>query len=360
MMIIQNFFLFFFIFLSIIIASFSFMPPHVYTPITINSSLQSGTTNLQNKTIIIFPPTLWHYLSIEKDDSKILAIPAYIQSEIKSTILQKIYPKIFLKKEAYVSLGAIPYSVEQILFLKPDIIITWQGFSNGLDIIQYPGLSSIKNLNLQENMDAFYTLLGNITSKQKTVENLSQYYKMSMQEIKQQYSKAPSKTLLVISSNKYTIWNSKTEIFNQSLQMINAKNVAENLHYSNSMNIETLLLLNPDYLFIINNYLVDLNPVDIYKNPIFQSLNAVKNKHVYKMPRGGSRMEGLIEFPILLQWLAQIMHPEITNRIGLREQIIQIFNTDYHYSITDNDLDEMLAIKENTISPLYDEIFKNN
>ena len=70
--------------------------------------------------------------------------------------------------------------------------------------------------------------------------------------------------------------------------------------YSAKITAETLLAWDPD-IIVMNHYDVKQKPSDIYDNPVFSSLKAVKNHRIFKKPLLDPNSH---EAPLIWQWMA--------------------------------------------------------
>ncbi|MDD3598195.1 hypothetical protein, partial [Sulfuricurvum sp.] len=133
---------------------------------------------------MLFVPLLWHYLSVDETDTHITAIARYMKEEANTTLLSKLYPRIITKNEALTSVGAVPLGVEQILFLHPSRILSWEYFSSKLKAINYQGLVTITTKEY-ENKSELFDILGKITDKESRVQWLLQREQKQIHMIEQ-------------------------------------------------------------------------------------------------------------------------------------------------------------------------------
>ncbi len=337
------------------VLSYAFNPPKLVTVSEIDS------TDKQASSVMLFIPLLWHYLSVDETDTHITAIARYMKEEANTTLLSKLYPRIITKNEALTSVGAVPLGVEQILFLHPSRILSWEHFSSKLKAINYQGLVTITTKEY-ENKSELFDILGKITDKESRVQWLLQREQKQIHMIEQHIPHDTSYTSIIVLGNlrNFSMWNAKAIDFNDNLKRIHGVNLAETMKASNaSINVETLIHYNPDVLFL-PSYTDDLiTPHDIYSDPKLISINAVKNHRVYLIPSGASRMEGPIETPILLEWMAVLLHPELSSSFHLRETVRTTYNDVYGYNLSQKEIDKLLHLKENMQSAHYD-IFQNH
>ena len=339
---------------GILITIFTFTPPKIAdTP---------SVTAETSKRVMIFPPVLWHYLSVDMDDRHILAIAKYMKEEAKATFLEKLYPNISEKDEAFTTVGAVPLGVEQIMLLKPDRVFTWEYFSSGLDIVHYPGVVKVSSKSFDDKV-IFYNMAGELSGHNERAYCLIQRANQKMQAIERSIPvNTPTVSLVVLNNtDNFFMWGAKSKSFNTNIKRIKAVNIAESIKSGNgTTNIETLIALNPKVIFLTSYFKNPLSPKVIYNDPRLQSLQAVKNKKVYEIPTGISRMEGPVEEPILIEWMTQLLHPDIQSNYNLRDEIRQTYQTVYGYKISDIEIDKMLHIEENKFSSHYKIFEKEN
>jgi len=153
------------------------------------------------------------------------------------------------------------------------------------------------------------------------------------------------KVLFLFQYNDKTIVTSGKKFFGQSwCDNVNAKNVAEEVGAENSnavVNMEQIYAWNPDVILITN--FTPAVPDDLYNNKIggndWSSVNAVKNKQVYKMPLGSYRSyTPSADTPVTLLWIAQKVYPELFSDIDLVARVKQYYKELYNITLTDEQI----------------------
>jgi len=337
------------LFLGVSIAFFSILSPKLIA-VNVPKSYQA-------ERVMIFPPVLWHYLTIDSNDSHILAIPKYIKDEAKENLLASLFPSIALKDEALTSIGAIPLGVEQIMLLNPDRILMWEQFSQRLDNVYFQGMVKLSYA-LFNDKTRLYTVLGEITHHQNRSAYLIDRDTKSIQMILEHIPKESPEISVVVIGNKdnFSLWGSQFKRFNQILSFLHVNNSASKNSLNGATNIETLLMLDPAVIFIPSYSDHPLTPDEIYHDPRFFPLKAIQNRRVYVIPKGITKMEGPAEEPLLIMWLANILYPELQPFKALRHSIVETYQEVYGYTPNDTQIDELLHIQQNSSSQGY-EIF---
>jgi len=337
------------LFLSILIVIFAIFPPNL-----IKANVYGDS---QAKRVMLFPPILWHYLTVDMNDTHILAIAKYMKDEVKNSFFTSIFPSVALKDEALTSMGAMPLGIEQIMLLNPDRVLMWEQFSQGLENVYFPGTVKLSN-ELFNNKEQLYTLFGKITKQQNRSDYLIHRARKNIEFIVQHIPQNTSEISVVVMGNKekFFLWGSQYKNFNTNLSLLHAKNIVAKSSMNGSTNIETLLMLNPDIIFIPSYLDYPIAPAELYQDVRLRSLNAVKNRRIYKLPNGICRMEGPVEEPILMLWLANVLYPNLQSDTTLRQYIVDTYQKIYNYTLNDIQIDELLQIQYNRGSNGY-EIF---
>jgi iron complex transport system substrate-binding protein len=94
-------------------------------------------------------------------------------------------------------------------------------------------------------------------------------------------------------------------------------------------------------------------PSDFYNDPRWQSVEAVRNRRVYRMPLGGYRWDPPSqESALAWLWLAGVLQPERAGE-SLRADMRDWFGFLYGHTLTDEEIDGILFVKENGASAGY-------
>lgn len=127
----------------------------------------------------------------------------------------------------------------------------------------------------------------------------------------------------------------KVEVF----ELLGANNIVEKSisNGSNQISLEQILLKNPDYVFLSDPQAFNL--VTSPNSP-WRHLNAVKNKHVYLVPKN---LYGWIADPpsinrlLGIYYVAGIMYPEIA-KVNIREEAKKYYKLFYNYNLKDSEI----------------------
>jgi iron complex transport system substrate-binding protein len=305
------------------------------------------------KSAVIYTPTVWHYVTVDQTSQNIQAMAAFMTNEIRGNLLDRIFPGLTRKEPALGDTVAVarPLSSELILLARPDVIMGWAHFSGELAYVKYPGLIQIP---ASYSLEAMYLLLGRLTGKSLRVDYLYRRQSQRFCELNAGFSPKPDKPLTAVAfSARQTVMGKEFTVFNRNLKRAGLINAAGDLGIRpGPLSPEILLELNPDIIFL--NYLnrsVRVN--DFYRQPALQGLSAVRNKRIYRLPRGAARMEGPVEEPILTAWLTVLAYPDLTGRMSLRGEIKNTYREFYGYEMSEDEIDDFLELGENALSADY-------
>ncbi len=111
------------------------------------------------------------------------------------------------------------------------------------------------------------------------------------------------------------------------------------------------MLLDPDIVFL---YGVNGDrPNNWYEDPARAALSAVRNRRIYREPVAGSRFSGLVEFPLRLRWMAELMYTG-SLRSELRGDFAGTYQDTYGYALNDEEISSALFMEDNLASAGYE------
>ena len=116
------------------------------------------------------------------------------------------------------------------------------------------------------------------------------------------------------------------------------------------VDIEQVLRWDPEVI-LLGNFDAAM-PQDVYSDPVWQNVAAVRSKRVYKVPLGGYRWDPPgQESPLMWHWLGDIAFPQQTSVV--RGKASEYFRFLYNHELTNRELDKILWTAENGQSADY-------
>lgn len=107
------------------------------------------------------------------------------------------------------------------------------------------------------------------------------------------------------------------------------------------VSLEQLMLWNPEVIFVGRQYAPEL----VLQDSRWQHIAAVKSGRVYVIPDGVFFWDSSSEGILLLQFLAQKLHPELFQDLDLRKEVRDYYDRFYRYHLSERELDLLLAGK---------------
>ncbi|TMC19955.1 MAG: ABC transporter substrate-binding protein [Chloroflexi bacterium] len=267
-------------------------------------------------TPIVFPTTApQRIVSLVPNMSEILAA-LHLERRMVGVDYNTDYPSA-LASLPKVSNAAGAYNVEQIVALKPDLLLSWGAETKqydsqlkqlGLKVVDLP-LSNFSQT-LQQIL-----LVGRLTLTQETASTLVQHLQQQIDEIKTTVAgtTAPSVFFEVDNSTPGKPYVFGGGSFGDNLlQDANAVNIFHN-NQSNGgypqVTDEAIIIANPQFVILTEDPKYGGDVKQVYTRANWSKINAIKAHHVYHIAvaivqRPGPRLvEGL-------RCIAQIVHPE--------------------------------------------------
>jgi len=113
---------------------------------------------------------------------------------------------------------------------------------------------------------------------------------------------------------------------------------------SQKINMEELFSVDPEIIFI-SNFTPEM-PEDLYNEPKYASLQAVKNKKVFKFPLASYRPQApSIDLPVLLKFIAKISNPEIFADVDIKDEFKKHWKKFLNIDLSDEDLELIMNPK---------------
>jgi iron complex transport system substrate-binding protein len=311
--------------------------------------------------VFILTPILWHYLTVSLTDEPVVKVPPYMTGEFGQSVLGDMFPDLKNKDLAFTDFsGPAPISVEELLQSRPDAALVWNYMSAAPDLVNLQSLLKIAADGGDKTR--LYKMLGEMTGRKDRVARLFERFAEERDRVAADVSPCPArKSAVVIGTNGFSLWGRPSQrFFMDNLEMICGRNAAEGLPVQGgNLNLENLLVLDPDVVWL-NPYVLeqtDLRVRDFYEDPRFKGLAAVKNRRVYHMPLGASRLEGPVEVPLSMLWQRLILFPEIPSGLNLRDEIRRTYLETYGHEMSEPEIDRWLRLEENFLSAHYASLF---
>src|SRR5262245_8273381 len=309
--------------------------------------------------IVILPkPIPFMYVAVDGGPQDLKGIHPATKRVMLDSIIGQIYPTLAEVNTSVVTSGFVP-NVEELLKISPDAVIQWSGDDGhliepmervGIKVVALGwGSRDIEKQHLQ--------IVGRLSGHDDRVAAFLDWQTKTLAALDKGLASIPHKkrtTMVYID----TLANNEITIFPAAQFFFTApglRNLAYEAGVSGStakITAETLLAWDPDIVGM-NYYDVKQKPSDIYDNPVFSSLKAVKNHRIFKKPRLDP---GSQEAPIVWQWMASVGYPEVFD-FHLRSEIRRYYASTYGANLSEEQIDGVLNMDANASSPSYSKLF---
>ena len=277
----------------------------------------------------------------------------------RDSIYGEIIPEFLKLKDNVAGEGFVP-NVEAILELKPDVVLQWTFDPKIIEPMERVGLKVV-GWNCCTNQDRrdYLTLSGYTSGRIDRAQMILQKQDASDKALRDVFGGTKPDDfvgILVVDQIKDSIRIVANS--SQDFSLSGARNLAADKtgEWWRTVDAEQLLVWNPAVI-VIPAYATDLKPADFYGNPLFASLDAVKNKRVYKFPQF-NRSPDAPEIYLSDDWLARVANPSrFQDSKAFRETIKAGYKIIYQKDLTEDQIRSVLELEQNKDSAGYSDIF---
>nr|WP_298682474.1 ABC transporter substrate-binding protein [uncultured Dongia sp.] len=299
------------------------------------------------------------YYAVEGESKHIVGVNKKAKKMYEGSFYAQILPE-FLKLDMNVAGDGFAPNVEAILELKPDVVQQWTFDPKIMEPLERVGLTVI-GYNCCTNQDRrdYLMLAGYTSGRIDRAQAILQQQDASDKALRETFAAVkPTETvsMLVVDEIKDSfriIANSSQDYTLSGTTNLAADDTGE---WWRTVDAEQLLVWNPS-IIVIPSYAADLTPADFYSNQALSSLDAVKNKRVYKFPQF-NRSPDAAEIYLSDDWLARVAHPErFKDAKNFGETLKEGYSLVYRRDLTEEQIRFILELEQNKDSAGYLDIF---
>ncbi|MHA7777110.1 ABC transporter substrate-binding protein [Roseibium sp. M-1] len=253
--------------------------------------------------------------------------------------------------------GFVP-NVEAILEQKPDAVIQWTHDPEIIEPLERVGLTVVGwQCCTEQDRHDYLTLSGYMTGRNDRAQSFLKLEADTLSALKDKLASTPESarpTVLhidQINDQIRVIANGSQDL---SLSGVTNPAADDSGEWWRTIDLEQLLVWNPA-MIVIPAYAAELTPQDLYDNPILASLEAVKNKRVYKQPFF-ARTPDAPEIFLTSVWLAALAHGG-DYAPDFRQEISSTYELIYGAKLSEDQLNDILETESNTPSDSYSDLF---
>lgn len=251
-------------------------------------------------------------------------------------------------------------NVEELLALKADLVFQWA--DRGQDVISPLERAGLKAYGMryrsQPELEGWLLDLGTLLGQRGKAEQLVAWHRKTRAALQQRMAGRPASvrpTVLYFGRFDAGMRPGGTESYMDFvIQLAGGRNAAAALGAVNAdVNFEQVLAWDPDVV-LLGGFDSAL-PAQLYADPKWRALRAVRERRVYKMPLGGYRWDPPShESPLGWLWLHGLLHPQVPAG-NLRQEIRALYQQLYAQRPSDAQIDQVLLAGANAASRHYEQ-----
>ncbi|XSG84434.1 MAG: ABC transporter substrate-binding protein [Methylohalobius sp. ZOD2] len=326
---------------------------------------QRGKTvelNTPAKRIVYIPPVMGTYLTVDRQSDHIVGTSAFAKRIIAQGLLNRIFPGT-AKIPDVTRNGYFAPNQEALLATRPEVVFqTVQIGPEPYAQLEKLGLKviGITGVHGEDDFITWTHLAGTVAGKAKMAESLTSRFEAERKRMDTMFEGLPDKMrpkvlhLMHVEPLRPAVGGSA---YDQGIRHAGGRNVAGKMTQFGPVTFEQVLAWDPDVILISGWPEEKTVPADLFGDPKWAVLHAVKARRVYKVPLGGQRFEGVVEEPLYWQWLAELLHPKQTER-RFRSQFQQTYRTVYDYPLSEDQIDRAIYADANRQSAGFDRLLR--
>lgn len=250
-------------------------------------------------------------------------------------------------------------NVESVRALNPDVVIQWSD-EQLIEPLEKAGLQVIglKNNGRQEDVDAWVAMFAAMLGKPERATEIKARSDQELAAVKAQAAGRGAEGPSILYFNRFTdglkvaAANSYNDFYIKLVGGTNPATGKDPLPGSGMVGLDVEQVLSWDPEIILLGNFDPAVPQDIYSDPVWRNVSAVRSRRVYKVPLGGYRWDPPgQESPLMWHWLADIAFPQ--QQSPLRGKAAEYFRFLYNHELTAAELDKILWTAPNGGSAHY-------
>jgi iron complex transport system substrate-binding protein len=305
--------------------------------------------------VVMLDNSLASYLTINNGTDHIQAISRLASEWVGESMLDRIYPEV--KQLPLADEGDIP-DPELLYQLHADVVFTWSGAAQMAKSMGFPGVIElwIDPKDPIHSREKFSHLMGQVSGQDARATVILDKWAVKRAAIKASLPQNPAQQLKVawIFVSRWGDWGTTNDQYWSAyrLDLAGAQNVGKGFTTIGVYDVEEFLQTDPDVILFETSH-DDPTPLsDILSRPEFQSMRAVRERRIYKVPQHNVTNEPFDDL-MMLTWMAEVFYPDSTPRL-LRNEYKQDYWDVYHYAISEDEIDKAIYLNDNRQAAGYE------
>ncbi|PSU22074.1 hypothetical protein C0W52_03595 [Photobacterium kishitanii] len=296
---------------------------------------------------VVATPAGTMVVALDGSGDRLVATTTNSKNAINEGVLNEFFPILNKISDKVVGKDDSP-NIEALLNLNTDLVIQWARKNKSIEAMEAAGLNvAAMQYKKTDIAKTWLNDMGIILNKSQKAKEILDWQEKTYQNIvaKTKYIEDKNKPSVLYLMDESSAASSESH-FQFYIDTAGAKNAIKVKGNIINIDPEMILNANPDIIWLFG-FNINLKPNDIYTNPIYSEIKAVKNHHVYKVPVGGDRWDPPNqELALALEWFTRTVHPNILPG-SMREHLKSALEFLYGKEATDEQLDIMLRAEIN-------------
>ncbi|MBP6595903.1 MAG: ABC transporter substrate-binding protein [Arenimonas sp.] len=312
--------------------------------------------------IVTIPiPAASMLIAVDGGAERLVGTHPMSKSALQDGILGTFFPDARSIPSNVVGQGFMP-NVEALLTLEPDLVLQWGHQGSGIvEPLRAAGLPVVLlRYGSEEDALGWLTLMGRITGKTERAQRLIDWRATAVEEVRQAVAgvaAAQRPRVLFFQRYRSELRVAGTGTYSDFyIDLAGGVNPAAEGKGWLTVEPERILAWNPEVI-LLNGVEDGLSPAEVYANPLFADVAAVKNRRVYQLPLGGYRWDPPShESPLSWKWLAMLLHPDHATW-PLRDEIADAYAWIYGQRPDSTQIDGVLRLDAHVDAARYADLF---
>jgi iron complex transport system substrate-binding protein len=218
-------------------------------------------------------------------------------------------------------------NIENVLSLKPDLIIIWSNQTDAISTFEKLGIP-VYGVFITRLEDVKKEILdfGKILDAERRAKELVEYAQIEVKYFKNKSSRIENKKKVYFSWAQLNFLQTscKGSIVDELINLAGGINICSNIKgESVTLNMEKLILLNPDVILMWHSK--SLKPSNLKSNNQLQKINAIKKNSIFQFPDTFSFDLWTLKFLYATKFMAKNIYPDLYN-YDLNKEYQKIMN----------------------------------
>ena len=233
-----------------------------------------------------------------------------------------------------VDVGKGVADIEALAELNPDIFFHKSHDVETLEAVEALGIPSVGiDVETPESMIVALDLLGKVCGQQEKAQKLIEYYDEKLADAESKVASIDKKKTAIIMGSSLGKVADATMLQGEMIERAGGINAAAEIKATElwpTAGMEQIFAWDPEYIFITGSEGAVYTAEDIYEDPAWKEMKAVKSGNVYVMPAAMDSWEfpGVVS-TLGIDYMMHIMYPELMPDDELVKRVDEFYQLSY-------------------------------